>query len=364
MPDTHEEDWPAPLIRPQAIDALLRRAPSAHPSGNASPSPVSSMGPGPASSLAPSPVKPPRRGIPGQAVFAALVIIAGVWAASGFYKVEPDQVGIVLRLGRWVGTRSPGLNYHWPYPIETVLLPRVTQANQLKISGGATQMLTGDENIVEATAAIFWRINDPVKYLFNVTDPEAIVRIAGESAVRQVIGFNPIQAGLSDQRQKIADEARERLQKLLDSYDLGVTVTGVQLQRVDPPTAVIDAFNDVQRARADQERARNEAEAYGRDILPRARGEAERIKQEAQAYRQQVVNAAAGDASRFTSLNEAYHETPAITGRRLYLDTMEEVLRSANKIILDPSGAGGSKLVPYLPLSTLPAAPTAVGKAP
>ena len=343
MPDTYEEDWPAPIILPQTIDALFRQAP-----------PI----PAPAAPLKTAPPKTARRGIPAQAVFAALVLITAVWGASGFYKVEPDQVGVVLRLGRWVATRSPGLNYHWPYPIETVLLPRVTLANQLKIGNGAvTPMLTGDENIVEATAAIFWRINDPVKYLFNVTDPEAVVRIAGESAVREVIGFNPIQAGLSDQRQKIADEARERLQKLLDSYDMGVTVTGVQLQRVDPPTAVIDAFNDVQRARADQERARNEAEAYGRDILPRARGEAERIKQEAQAYRHQVVNVATGDAARFSTLDEAYHETPKITGRRLYLDTMEEVLRSASKIILDPSGAVGSKLVPYLPLSTLPAAP-------
>ncbi len=353
MPDLVEEDWPAPIILPQTIDALFRRAP-----------PVDAAMRAPVDAPTPRP-KTIRRGIPVQAVLAALVLIAGVWGTSGFYTVEPDQVGVVLRLGRWVATRSPGLNYHWPYPIETVLLPRVTLANQLKIGNGTVApMLTGDENIVEATAAIFWRINDPVKYLFNVTDPEAVVRIAGESAVRQVIGFNPIQAGLSDQRQKIADEARERLQKLLDSYDMGVTVTGVQLQRVDPPTAVIDAFNDVQRARADQERARNEAEAYGRDILPRARGEAERIKQEAQAYRQQVVNAATGDAARFSALDQAYHETPAITGRRLYLETMEEVLRSANKIILDPSGAVGSKLVPYLPLSTVPIPLATPGKSP
>ena len=154
MPDTYEEDWPAPIILPQTIDALFRQAPQIRAS-------------------APRP-KTTRRGIPAQAVFAALVLITGVWGASGFYKVEPDQVGVVLRLGRWVATRSPGLNYHWPYPIETVLLPRVTLANQLKIGNGAvTPMLTGDENIVEATAAIFWRINDPVKYLFNVTDPEA-----------------------------------------------------------------------------------------------------------------------------------------------------------------------------------------------
>ena len=335
MSDLWEDDWPAPLISAAAIDALLRRTPATTTPQR------------PASAR----LRRSVRRIQGQSALAALVLIVAVWATTGFYKVQPDQTGLVLRFGKWVDSRGPGLNYHLPYPIETVLLPRVTQANQLKISNGAvTQMLTGDENIVEATAAVFWRIKDPAKYLFNVTDPEATVRVAGESAVRQVIGLNPIQAGLSDQRQKIADEAQERLQNLLDSYDMGITVTQVQLQRVDPPTAVIDAFNDVQRARADQERARNESEAYGRDILPRARGDAERIKQEAQAYREQVVNAATGDASRFLALQHAYAEAREVTASRLYLDTMEEVLAHANKIVIDPSGRATSAVVPYLPL--------------
>jgi membrane protease subunit HflK len=285
-------------------------------------------------------------------IVATLVLALAVWAASGFYKVQPDQVGLVLRFGRWIGTTGPGLNYHLPYPIEFVLLPRVTAVNQLKIGNGMVmQMLTGDENIVEATASISWRIKDPARFLFNVFDPERTVRVAGESAVRQIIGLNPIQSGLSDQRQKIADDAQSLLQRLLDSYDAGIEVTQVQLQRVDPPLAVIDAFNDVQRARADQQRARNEAEAYRNDILPRARAEADRVSQEAQAYKEEVLNRAHSDADRFSAFDAAYSKSPDVTARRLYLDTMDEVLKSAGKILIDPSGRAGPSIIPYLSLA-------------
>jgi membrane protease subunit HflK len=290
-----------------------------------------------------------------QSIVAALVMILAVWAASGFYKVQPDQVGLVLRFGRWIDTRQPGLNYHLPYPIEFVLLPKVTAVNQLKIGNGAPmQMLTGDENIVEATASISWRIKDPAKFMFNVNDPEGTVKVTGESAVRQIIGLNPIQSGLSDQRQKIADDAQALLQRLLDSYDSGIEATQVQMQRVDPPLAVIDAFNDVQRARADQQRARNEAEAYRNDILPRARAEADRVSQEAHAYKEQALNQARSDAARFTAFAATYGEAPELTARRLYLNTMEDVLKGAGKILIDPSGKAGQSLVPYLPLNVAP----------
>jgi membrane protease subunit HflK len=307
----------------------------------------------------------PRRALPmlrKHSIAATLVLALAVWAASGFYKVQPDQVGLVLHFGRWIDTRGPGLNYHLPYPIEVVLLPRVTAVNQLKIGNGMVmQMLTGDENIVEATASISWRIKDPAKFLFNVFDPEATVKLAGESAVRQIIGLNPIQSGLSDQRQKIADDAQALLQRILDSYDAGIQITQVQLQRVDPPLAVIDAFNDVQRARADQQRARNEAEAYRNDILPRARAEADRLDEEAQAYKEQVLNQAHSDADRFSAFDSAYSKSPDITARRLYLDTMEDVLKSAGKILIDPSGHAGPSIIPYLPLAgPQTAAPAAV----
>jgi modulator of FtsH protease HflK len=298
-----------------------------------------------------------------HSIVAALVMIAAVWAASGFYKVQPDQAGLVLRFGRWVDTRQPGLNYHLPYPIEFVLLPKVTAINQLKIGNGAPmQMLTGDENIVEATASISWRIKDPAKFLFNVNDPEGTVKMAGESAVRQIIGLNPIQSGLSDQRQKIADDAQALLQRLLDSYGAGIEITQVQMQRVDPPMAVIDAFNDVQRARADQQRARNEAEAYRNDILPRARAEADRVTQEAQAYKEQVLNQAHSDADRFLAFAATYGEAPELTARRLYLNTMEDVLKAAGKILIDPSGHAGPSVVPYLSLGGAPGAPPAAPK--
>jgi modulator of FtsH protease HflK len=312
-----------------------------------------------------------------HSILATLAVIAAVWLATGFYKVEPDQAGVVMRFGRFVDKVGPGLHYHLPVPIESVLLPRVTEINELKLGNGAVaQMLTGDENIVEATAAVSWRISDPIKFLFNVYDPEATVRVAAESAVRQVIALNPIQAGLSDQRQKIADDAQSLLQKMLDFYGAGIQITQVQLQRVDPPVAVIDAFNDVQRARADQQRARNEAEAYRNDILPRARGEAERIKQEAESYRELTLDQAKGAAARFLSLDAAYKQSREITARRLYLDTMEDVLKSAGKVLVDPSGKAGASVVPFLSLNgttpitsgtpppIAPAAPGSIGHPP
>jgi len=303
----------------------------------------------------------PRIGAAG--VWAALAVAVAVWLTTGIYKVEPDEVGIVTRFGRYVATRSPGLNYHLPAPIEQVMLPKVTQVSQVAIgalSGVAAQMLTGDENIVEANAAVFWRVKDPLKFLFNVVDAEATVRVAADGAVRTVIGRNPIQAALSDRRQAIADEAQGLLQRKLDSYDAGIQVTQVQLQRVDPPMAVIDAFNDVQRARADQERARNEAEAYRNDILPRARGEAEHVRQEAQAYREQAVNLAQGDAGQFEAIEGSYRGAQDVTARRLYLEAMEEVLRTASKIIVDTQP--GSAITPYLPLP--PPARAAIAAAP
>lgn len=307
----------------------------------------------------------------GQGLAVLAVLAVAVWGLTGIYKVSPDEQGVVLRFGKWVDTTEPGLHYRLPYPIETVLLPKVTKVNQLQLgyrsvgdSRGErssssrnvleeSRMLTGDENIVEADAAVFWRIKDAGKYLFNVRDPEATVKVAAESSLREVIGRNPIQAALSDKREQIAIQAQEELQKLLDAYGAGIHVQQVQLQKVDPPGAVIDAFNDVQRARADQERARNEAEAYRNDIIPRARGEAERITQEAQAYREQVVNLAQGDAKRFSAIYNSYKQAEDVTARRLYIETMEEILKGASKIIIDPSAKGAQGVVPYLPLPEL-----------
>jgi len=300
-----------------------------------------------------------------QGIGAVAALVAVIWLASGIYQVHPNEQGVVLRLGKWVDTTEPGLHYHLPYPIEKVLLPRVTDVNQLQLGFRAgdrfdrgvhrdipeeSRMLTGDENIVEAGFAVFWRIKDAGQFLFNVRDPEATVKVAAESAMREVIGRNPIQAALSDRREPIAEQAKAELQKLLDSYGAGILITQVQLQKVDPPGAVIDAFNDVQRAKADQERLRNESEAYRNDIIPRARGDAERIIQDAEAYKEQVVDLAQGEAKRFSAVYLSYRAAPDVTARRLYLDAMEEILQKANKIIIDPAAKGGQGVIPYLAL--------------
>jgi membrane protease subunit HflK len=301
----------------------------------------------------------PRLDRRGAASLIGILIVA--WLSTAFYRVQPDEKGVVLRFGKWVETTDPGLHVHLPYPIDTVLLPKVTRVNQIQLGVGATaatgesnrgrQMLTGDENIVEADCTVFWKIRDPGLFLFKVDNPELAVRIAAEGALRDVISRTPIQAAMSDKRQQIADETLALLQNLLDEENAGVEITQVQLQRVEPPLAVIDAFNDVQRARADQERARNEAEAYANDILPRARGDAERIRQEAEAYKVQVVNLAHGEADAFLPLLKSYEAAKDVTAWRLYLDSIDEVLKKASKVVVDTSGKGVSSVVPYMPVT-------------
>jgi membrane protease subunit HflK len=304
-------------------------------------------------------------GLSGKSLRLIGIFAVTIWLLTGIYKVQPDEQGVVLRFGKWVDTAEPGLHYHLPSPVETVLLPKVTQINQLQLgespsgrTSSGNQMLTGDENIVEADCAVSWRIKDLRQYLFMVSDPEAMLKTAAESAVREVIALNPIQSALSDKRQQIADQIKEVLQRLLDADQVGISVTQVQLERVDPPSAVIDAFNDVQRARADQERARNEAESYRNDIIPRARGDAERINQDAQAYKTQVVNLAQGEAQSFLAVYQSYARAKDVTAWRLYLESMDEVLKKAAKVIIDSSGKGVSGVVPYLPLSERQEAPS------
>ena len=257
---------------------------------------------------------------------------------------------------------GPGLHYHRPYPIETVLLPKITQVNQLQLGiarlAGASnstsherQMLTGDENIVEADCAVSWRIKDAGKFLFKIDHPEAALKVVAESALREIISRTPIQAAMSDKREQVADQTRDLLQTLLDEADSGILVTQVQLQRVDPPSVVIDAFNDVQRARADQERTRNEAEAYANDIIPRARGEASHIAEESEAYKSQVINLAQGDAKSFELIYASYARDKDVTAWRLYLESVDEVLKKATKVIIDTSGKGVTGIVPYMPLA-------------
>jgi modulator of FtsH protease HflK len=286
---------------------------------------------------------------PGRHLTLLAFLVALGWLATGIYRVQPNEQGVVLRLGKWVDTTGPGLHFHLPFPIETALFPKVTQINQLSltraapdVSGARNQMLTGDENLVEADCVISWKIKDAGKYLFKVYDPEKLLALAAESAVRDVIAKNPIQSALAEGRQQIADQITDVLQTRLDSYQAGILITQVQLLRVDPPLAVIDAFNDVQRARADQERARNEAEAYRNDILPRARGEADRMIEEAEGAKTQAINLAQGEVSSFEALYDTYKKAPAMTAWRLYLDSVDEILKKSPKIVIDAGAKGGS----------------------
>jgi membrane protease subunit HflK len=307
----------------------------------------------------------------GKGVALALAVLAGLWLASGFYRVQPDEQGVVLRFGQWVRTEPPGLRYHLPGPIEAVLTPKVTRVNRIEIgyrsggdgrrSGGERDvpdeslMLTGDENIIDIDFTVFWVIKDAGRYLFKVREPEVTVKKTAESAMREVIGRTELQPALTEARQQIEASTLQLLQHMLDEYQTGVQVTQVQLQKSDPPTPVVDAFNDVQRARADRERLRNEAEAYRNDIIPRARGDAERLIQEAQAYREQVVSLAQGDAARFLSIYQAYSQSRDVITRRMYLETMEQVMRGTHKVIIEP-GAQGS-VIPYLQLPGLTSSP-------
>ena len=302
----------------------------------------------------------------GTGIAIVLLGILVIWLASGFYRVLPDEVGVVLRFGAYNRTTQPGLNYHLPTPIETVLRPSVTRVNRTEIGyrnaegpgrGQVTRqvpeealMLTGDENIVDINFTVFWVVKDAKAYLFNIRAPEATVKSVAESAMREVIGETPIAQALAEGRGKIETDTHSLLQRILDDYAAGIEVTQLQLLRVDPPGPVIDAFRDVQRALADRERLRNEAEAYRNDVVPKARGAAAAVKQEAEAYRQEIIARSQGDADRFISVYHAFKAAQDVTLQRLYLETMEEVLKSSNKVIIDKSAQGSSGVLPFLPL--------------
>ena len=310
-----------------------------------------------------------RRMLPGGAmtaggIAAAVVAVVLIWLLSGIYFVTAREQGVVLRFGEYVARTPPGINYHLPWPIETVETPEVTTVNQITIgyrTGAETNdendaedtreeslMLTGDENIVDVNFTVGWVIKDAAEYLFDVDNPQQTIKAVAESAMREVVGQTQIEPILTQDRAPIENQVRELMQKTLDGYRAGVTITQVKMQKADTPAEVIDAYRDVQAARADQERMRNEAEAYANKIIPEARGKASKIVQDAEAYRQQVIAEAEGQAKRFLSVYTEYKKAPEVTRRRMYLETMSAILAPMNKVIVD-EGAGRS-VVPYLPL--------------
>lgn len=297
-----------------------------------------------------------------------LVVIAAIaiWMFSGVYKVQPEEQGVELLFGKFVKVTTPGLHYWPPAPIGQVFKPNVTRINQLTIgfrSNGdgrgvgvrdvpqESLMLTGDQNIIDVDFVVQWVISDAGDFLFNIRNPEGTVKMAAESAIREVIGQTTLEDALTVKRQDIQEDTRKLLQSILDSYGAGVLVSEVKLQNVDPPNEVIDAFNDVQRAKQDQERSVNEAIAYRNGIVPRAKGEAARMIQEALAYKEKVTREAEGEAKRFLSVYEAYKQGKEVTIERLYIERMQDVLSKSDKVILDNKGGAG--VVPYLPLPEL-----------
>ena len=305
---------------------------------------------------------------------AALIIslAAAVWLGSGFYQVAPDEQGVELIFGKWsptTGVTQPGLNYNWPSPIGQVYKPKVTHVNRIEIgfrSGSESTrttlqrqvsnealMLTGDENIIDVNFVVLWVINDAGKFLFNIRDATQSITDVAESAMREVIGKTNGNRARAEGRLEVEVKTRELLQKTLDEYGAGVLITQLQLQKVDPPEAVIDAFRDVQRARADRERAINDAQGYANSIIPQARGEAAQLLEEARAYKAEVVARSQGDAERFLAVYEAYKTGREVTIKRIYLETMEKILKGMNKIIIDGKGAGNQGVLPYLPLPEL-----------
>jgi len=308
----------------------------------------------------------PGGGASPKIIILLVVVAAMLWLATGFYRVQPGQQGVALIFGKVVKSTPPGLDYNLPAPIGEVFTPQVDRSRRVdigfrgagEVSRGRNSerdvleeslMLTGDQNIVDMDFTVFWKISDASKYLFNIRVPENTVKVVAESAMREVVGQTNFDVAVTTGRESMQDKTKELMQTILNQYESGIEITTVQLQKSDPPSEVIDAFNDVQRARQDRDRLRNEAEAYANSIVPVARGLAEKDIQQAQGYREQQIQEAQGEADRFTSVYKAYKVAPEVTRRRMYLETLGEVLGSARKVIIDQKG-GGSGVIPYLPL--------------
>ena len=309
-----------------------------------------------------------RRGI-----FLVVLVLVIAWLLSGLYRVETREQGLELVLGRYTTTTGEGLNFNWPSPIGDVEVVNVTSQRTLPLGyepstmtvrtvnvaqqrERGSLMLTADENIIDIQFNVVWMVKNAFDFAFNIRNPEEAVRSAAEAAMREVIGRTELQLALTQGRAAIQEESAAQIQRILDSYKSGITVLSIQLLPVNPPASVIAAFNDVQAARQHKERAINEAQAYRNEVIPRAKGEAERQIQQGEGYRAEVLNRAQGDAQRFISVYNEYAQAKDVTKERIYIETMEEVMRNMNKVLIDKS-AGGSGVVPYLPLPALRNAP-------
>lgn len=274
-----------------------------------------------------------------------------LWLSSGIYEIKEGEEAVIIRFGKFARKGFPGLNYHIPTPIEAVVIEKVNQSRRIEIGYRSSSplkttneltksvpiestMLTGDENMVELHCDVMWHINDLEKFVFNVVSPEESVKTAAQSAIREIMGQTPIVSLLSDQKQEITDKIELLTQKILDQYNTGVDIENVQLLKAEPPAEVIDAYRDVQTSRADKEREINQAQAYNNDVLPKARGESAKMMQEAEGYKQEIISKAEGDSKRYLSISKQYMSNKQATKDRLYLETIDEVLKGAHKVIV------------------------------
>ncbi len=287
-----------------------------------------------------------------------------LWLCSGIYKVDSDENAVVLYFGKFHSIETPGLNYHIPFPFGKVIKKSVTTVNteefgfassnkQKRNLDAESLMLTGDENIVDIEFQIQWQISDIKDFTFNIAEPNQAIRKAAESSMREIIARTPIAGALSDGKKNIENQTKDLMQQILDYYGAGVRVVLVQLRRVDPPSQVINAFRDVQTAKADKEKEINEAQAYANDVIPRARGLAAEMMEQAEAFKKEVVADAEGEAGRFVSVYNQYSKARQVTKKRIYLETMEQIYRDADKILIDKN-ASKAGVIPYFPLNDIP----------
>jgi len=285
-------------------------------------------------------------------IFPLMGIALAFWLFTGVYMVGPDEIGVVRTFGEYTRVAQSGLNYHFPYPIEQVNTPAVTEVKRIEIGFRTLRngqyrsvekeslMLTGDENIVDAEMIVQYKIKDPVAYLFNIMAPELTVRAAAEASLRTVVGRNKIDETLTTGKFQIQEGTKSQLQAILDKYESGIHVVAVQLQDVSPPKEVIGAFKDVASAKEDKNRMINQAEGYRNDVIPKARGEAEAMIRDAEGFREARIKRSEGDAEKFTTILKEYRKAKSITRKRLYLETMEKVLPGIEKIVVPDKDSG------------------------
>jgi len=314
----------------------------------------------------------PRGGSSGgfgtSGILLAVSAAAALWLLTGFYRVEPDELGIELVLGKVTSQTTPGLNYNIPYPIGQVFTPKVLAVREISIgqrddygrgqtsrSGGdESLMLTGDENMIDISFKVQWNVKDAKAFLFNIQNPEATVKAVAESAMREIVGRNTLDYILTANQLQVQNEVRQLMQKALDQYGSGIEIRLVNFNGngANPPVQVIDAFRDVQAASINASNMQNEAQSYANKIVPEARGQAAAITAQAQAYRQRTVEEARGQADRFAKVLEEYRHAPDVTRQRLYIETMERIFTGVDKVLVD-QGKGEGAVQPYLPLDQL-----------